>query len=317
MATILVYSEKDELAFELLASARQFQTARGGEVAAALLGPAGERAGDFFAYGADRVFAADGPALAGLRPEAVSAALMQIAEVAEADTVLIASTRRGKELAPRLAQQWGAGCVTDAGAIRWEGGWLAERSALGGNTVAVERVVAPRAVVAVMPRVFERGPRQPRGAETANAVSVEAKVEARSARLVESRPKGGAGTGLDDAEVVIGVGRGFGKREDLALAEGLAQALGAEIGCSRTLATDYGWLSEDRMIGLSGKRLKPRLYIAVGISGQIQHTVGIAGAKVIAAINTDPEAPIFQMSDYGIVGDLHAVLPALTEKLKK
>lgn len=314
MATILVYSEKDELAFELLAAARQFQAVRGGAAAAALLGPAGDRAGDFFAYGADRVFAADGPALAGLRPEAVAAALLQIAPVAEADTVLIASTRRGKELAPRLAQQWGAGCVTDASAVKWEGGWLAERSALGGNTVAAERVIGPRAVIAVMPRLFERGPKQSRGGEVTN---VPATIETPSARLVESRPKGGAGMSLDDAEIVIGVGRGFGRREDLALAEGLAQALGAEIGCSRTLAADYGWLSEDRMIGLSGKRLKPRLYIAVGISGQIQHTVGIAGSKVIAAINTDPEAPIFKMSDYGIVGDLHAVLPALTERLKR
>ncbi|MBI3763271.1 MAG: electron transfer flavoprotein subunit alpha/FixB family protein [Chloroflexi bacterium] len=314
MGTILVYSERDDLAYELISQARRFQAVRGRSVAAALLGDPGDRAADFFAYGADRVFAANHPTLTGLRPEPVSAALAQIADSANADTVLVDSTRRGKELAPRLAQKLGAGCVTDAVAVRWENEWRADRSALGGNTVATDRIVSPRAVIAVMPKVFERGAKEARSGEVAQAPVT---ADAPPVRVVETRPKGGAGTSLDDAEIVIGIGRGFAKQEDLALAQALAEALGGEVGCSRTLATDFHWLGEDRMIGLSGKRLKPRLYLAIGISGQIQHTVGITGAKLIAAINSDKEAPIFEMADYGIVGDLYQVVPALTAKVRK
>lgn len=314
MGTILVYSEKDERAFELISQARRFQAARGGGVIAALLGTAGDRAAEFFSYGADRVFAAEGPALTGFRPEVVATALAQIAEAANADTVFVDSTRRGKELAPRIAQKLGAGCVTDATAVRWEGEWRADRSALGGNTVATDRITTPRAVIAVMPKVFERGAKEARSGEV---VQVAVTADASPVRVVETKPKGGAGTSLDDAEIVIGVGRGLAKQEDLALAQALAEALGAEIGCSRTLATDYHWLGEDRMIGLSGKRLKPRLYLAIGISGQIQHTVGITGAKLIAAINSDRDAPIFKMADYGIVGDLYQVVPALAKRVRK
>ncbi len=315
MGAILVYSEKDGLAFELLAAARAFQAARGGgEAVAALPGATLREAAPFFAHGADRACVAESPALAGLRAEAVAPALATMAERTGADTVLLDSTRRGKELAPRLAQKLGAGCITDVTALRWEGEWRGERSALGGNTVATDRVTAPRAVIAVMPGVFAAAPAPARSGEV---ITLPLQIPASTVKVVESRVKGGAGAGLDKAEIVIGVGRGFVKEQDLALARALAGALRAEIGCSRTLATDYHWLEEDRMIGLSGKRIKPRLYLALGISGQIQHTVGIAGAKLIAAVNKDKDAPIFRLADYGVVGDLYQVLPALTARLRR
>jgi len=135
-------------------------------------------------------------------------------------------------------------------------------------------------------------------------------------QVLETRPKGGEGVNLEEAELLIGVGRGIAKQEDLALIQELAATLGAEIGCTRSLATDYHWFPESRMIGLSGKRVKPKLYLAIGLSGQIQHTVGISGAKVIAAINSDQEAPIFQISDYSIVGDLYQIVPTLITRLK-
>jgi electron transfer flavoprotein alpha subunit len=113
----------------------------------------------------------------------------------------------------------------------------------------------------------------------------------------------------------VGVGRGVAKKEDLTLGEGLAEALGAELGCTRGIG-DYGWLSEERVIGLSGAKTKPDLYVAVGVSGQIQHTVGISSAKLIVAINKDKNAPIFRLADYGIIGDLYQVVPALIERLK-
>ena len=111
------------------------------------------------------------------------------------------------------------------------------------------------------------------------------------------------------------MGRGFGKREDLGVVDGLAAALAAEVGCTKSIA-DFEWLPESRIIGLSGAKTKPDFYLALGISGQIQHTVGISQSKLIAAVNTDKDAPIFQLADYGIVGDLYQVIPALVEKLK-
>ena len=120
---------------------------------------------------------------------------------------------------------------------------------------------------------------------------------------------------LDAAERIVCVGRGFAKREDLPIGEELASAMGAELACTKSLA-DFQWLPEERIIGLSGAKTKPDLYLAVGISGQIQHTVGISSAKLIAAVNKDKDAPIFALADYGIVGDLYQVVPALVEKLK-
>ena len=312
---ILIYAENDSSAFELLAQARRFQAERGGKVAAALLDrndPA--RAQSYFAYGAEQVYAASHPALQGLRAESVAAALAQVVEVGGADTVFIDSGRRGKELAGRVAQKLGAACVTDANDVRWvDGAWQVDRAGLGGNTVVTERIIAAKAVIAVMPKTFELGERQER---TGQVIEVPVTVELSPIRVVEQQPKGGGGANLEDAEVIVCIGRGVAKQEDLALVQELATALRGEMACTRSLATDYHWLSEDRMIGLSGKRVKPKLYLGLGVSGQIQHTVGVAGAKVIAAINTDKEAPIFQMADYGIVGDLYEVVPKLVKRLK-
>jgi len=134
-------------------------------------------------------------------------------------------------------------------------------------------------------------------------------------KVVDRRAREGQAVNLDAALRIVGVGRGFGKREDLDVAQALAAALEAELGCTKSIA-DFEWLSEDRIIGLSGAKTKPDVYIALGISGQIQHTVGISQSKLIAAVNKDKEAPIFALADYGIVGDIFQVVPALMEKLK-
>ncbi len=312
---ILVYSESDTTAFELISQARRFGAESGGEVAAAALGgDVQARAMGYFAHGAAKVYTAGHPVLEALRPEPVAAALAQIAEAAGAETVFVDSTRRGKELAGRLAQKLGAACVTDATAVRRAGaGWETERAGLGGNTVVTERIEAPRSVIAVMPKTFEPAPREERAGPM---VEVPIRIEPSPVRVVERKAKGGEGVNLEDAEVIVCAGRGLAKEEDLAQVRTLAEALRGEIACTRSLATDYHWLSEERIIGLSGKRVKPRLYLGLGVSGQIQHTVGVSGARVLAAINTDKDAPIFQMADYGIVGDLYELLPQLVKRLK-
>ncbi|MFH1921013.1 MAG: electron transfer flavoprotein subunit alpha/FixB family protein, partial [Planctomycetota bacterium] len=146
-------------------------------------------------------------------------------------------------------------------------------------------------------------------------VPVELNLAPPRVTVVERRSKAGEDVNLEEAEVVVAIGRGLRSKEDLSIVEALARALRGELGCSRSLSSEHGWLSEERMIGISGKECSPRLLVSVGLSGQIQHTVGIRGSKIIVAINKDRSAPIFEIADYGIVGDLYEVVPKLVEML--
>jgi electron transfer flavoprotein alpha subunit len=315
MTELLVFSEKNDLAFELVSKGREFAGAMKMGLSAALLGEkAGAEAKEFFTYGADRVYVGENPALAGFNAESYAEALYQIAQKNDARILLIPSTKRGKELAPRVAQKLGAGCVTDATAVELkDGNLLISRYALGGNTVAGEVIKTAQKVVTVMPKTFELGPKEDKKGEV---VKADLNLKAPRVRIVERQEKIGEKVNLEAAEIVVCIGRGLEKKEDLGIVEQLAKALGAEIGCTKSLCTDYQWLSEDRLVGLSGKKTSPRLVISVGISGQIQYTVGIRGARTAVAINKDKQAPIFAMSDYGIVGNLYDVVPLLAEKLK-
>jgi electron transfer flavoprotein alpha subunit len=165
-----------------------------------------------------------------------------------------------------------------------------------------------------MPKIFEAG--EPGGAGSGDAVvTVSPGLAAPAVRVVDRRPKEGQAVDLTAAARIVGVGRGLAKRDDLPLGEGLAAALGAELACTKSLA-DFGWMADDRIVGLSGAKTAPDVYLAVGISGQVQHTVGIAQARIIAVVNQDKDAPIFALADYGVVGDLYQLVPALVERLK-
>jgi len=321
-ASILVFSERDELAFELLSWGRHCRISQklNLTLAAALLGESisiKDKAEEFFAYGAEKLYLSEHPALKDFNADLYAAALQQIAKQARAELILISSTHRGKELAPRLAQKLQASCISDALDIKIEDGhFLAARSALGGNTVAWELIQTPIKVIAVMPKTFELGPKEQRKAAQPHFTPVSLSLPQAKVRIIERQAKAGAGVKLEEAEKLVCIGRGLAKQEDLKLIEDLAAVLGAEIGCTRDLSHDYHWLPEDRLVGLSGKRCKPQLYLGIGLSGQIQHTVGILGSKLIVAINKDKEAPIFKIADYGIVGDLYEIVPKLTEKLR-
>ena len=271
-------------------------------------------AGVLAAHGAAPVYVCDDPALAGLDTAVVAQALAGIVEQAGASIVLLGSTRRGRELGGRLAQRLGAGCVTDATSLAVEDGKLvAGRYNLGGATVQREATDTAVQVIAVMPKIFEAGEPAAASADAVTAVAPE--LTAPAARLVAQRPRGGEAVDLAAAPRIVGVGRGLAKRDDLPVGEGLAAALEAELACTKSLA-DFGWLPEDRIVGLSGAKTAPDVYLAVGVSGQVQHTVGISQARIIAAINQDKDAPIFALADYGVVGDLYKVVPALVERLK-
>jgi len=313
MAELLVYSERVDTARELVAGGKELAAALGLGVSAVALGlGAGAAASELAAAGADTVYVSEDAAFEGWPADAVAAGLAQVAKQAGANVVLVGSTRRGKETAPRLAQKLGAGCVSDVNSLVAEGGeLLAGRYAFGGATVAREKLATATKVFAVMPKTFSAdGASAGAGNVVTPALSVSTAV-----KLVDRRAKEGDHVNLDVAPLIVGVGRGFNAREDLKLGDDLAAALGAIVGCTKSLA-DFGWLGEDRIIGLSGAKTAPDLYLSVGVSGQIQHTVGVSAAKLIAAVNRDKEAPIFGMADYGIVGDLYQVLPALVERLK-
>ncbi len=316
MAEMLVFSEKDDLAFELVSKGKEFGAALNMSLAAAVLGESAKaRTTEYFAHGAERVYIAEDPILNDFRAEPFAEAISQIAMKNDVRVLLVASTKRGKELAPRVAQMLSAGCITDAMAVEVkDGNLLASRYTLGGNTIATEFIKTPRQVIAVMPRTFELGNKDT--IRQGEVVVANLSLEPPHTRIVERKEKTGESVNLEKAEVLVCVGRGLVKKEDLGIIQELAKTLGGEIGCTKSLSTDYEWISEDRLVGLSGKKTSPRLAISIGISGQIQYTVGIRSAHMTVAINKDAQALIFAVSDYGIVGDLYDVVPLLIEKIK-
>jgi len=315
MSGILVYSEIERTMLGLLTKGRELAAGLGKPLSVALLGEgAADRAEASFAHGVTTAFVGNDPALEVFQGGAYAEALAQIVAQAEADIVLTGSTCRGRELAPRLAQKLSAGCATDVTNLYvQEGRLVTERRALGGNTVSIETVSTPKHVVAVMPKLYDA---EPGGAGEGEIIEATLELDAPAIKLVERKKKEMGGVDIEGAEVLVCVGRGLSEESDLAMVRELAQALDGVIGCTRPISHENFWLSEDQMVGLSGKVSSPRLYVGLGLSGQIQHTVGIMDSQVIVAVNSEKSAPIFKMVDYGIVGDMYEVVPKLLEKLK-
>ena len=313
MGGVLVYADKVDQACALLTRGRELVENLGGEVVAASFWEEVDQEA-CFRCGASRVVRLREPLAPSTPVEIVAEAVALISQNAGAKLILIGSSKRGKELAPRLAQKITAICITDALAVRFQGDRIeTERYALGGSTVATEVLGGEHFVVAVLPgRYSSRGDFPSSGEITL----VDFTSSSSPLRVLDRRPKATEGVNLEEASRVVAFGRGVKKKEDLSLVEDLARSAQAELGCTRPVATDLQWLPENRMIGLSGKRVKPDIYFAVGLSGQIQHSVAIQGAKVIVAINSSKDAPIFKYADYGIIGDLYKILPKLSERLR-
>jgi electron transfer flavoprotein alpha subunit len=225
-----------------------------------------------------------------------------------ARVVLFDTDVQSRLLAGLVAAHLGVG-VRNAAELKAGEPLTIGRMAYGGLAVATEEISGV-AVLVVGPGVL---PAQDAATGPAEAVAVAA--DSAGLRLIETRPKAGESVNLSAAKRVVGVGRGFAAEADLDLARVLAGKLGAELACSRPIAEGVNWLPTERYIGVSGATLRPELYLAVGISGQIQHLVGVNKAKVMVAINKDKNAPIFKQVDFGIVGDLYQVLPALAAAL--
>ena len=314
MSGIIVCSETEEGAFELLTKGRELSKEFNGQLSALVLGGRNDKdLQPYFEYGARNVILIPNDSAETFDAETYARALFEIAKESGPDILLIRSSRLGKEVAGRVAQKLQAGCVTDAIGLTIKGSELViDRYALGGNTISSEIIKTRKKVISIMPRTFEAQPAPVEG----KVERVDLKIAPRRVQLVEQKKKMGESVNIESAETLVCVGKGVSNKEDLAILNELCAALKGELGCTRALSSDYHWISEDRMVGISGKRCKPRLGVSIGISGQIQHTVGIMSSKLIVAINKDKEAPIFKIADYGVVGDLYQVVPRLTEKIK-
>lgn len=291
-----------------------------GTMTAVLLGTGLESAADRVAgSGVDRVWIVNDPRFDAFHAAVWSSALTSIAQELGATTILLAGTSRGRQLVGRLAARWGAAAVTEAvdvsapeaGPIRWV------RPVFSGRARQEVQVEAPRAVIGLRPSAFPP-PNPTEGKallETHPVPPMDLLPALGDVTGFEAAPAG-LGPDLSEATVVVSGGRGLKGPENFRLLEGLASALGAGIGVSRAV-TDSGWKPASFQVGQTGRTVSPQLYIAVGISGAIQHVVGMISSRTIVAINSDPNAPIFKIADYGIVGDLFQIVPALTAEIRR
>jgi electron transfer flavoprotein alpha subunit len=296
--------------FELLTAARSL-----GEPSAVVIGAPGTAAAlkdQLAEYGAGKVYVAESDDIADYSVAPAAEALAAVVEQASPAAVLVSSSPEGKEIAARLAFKIGSGVLTDAVAVDADG---ATQSIFGGGITVQSKVTTGIPVVTVRPNSF--APEASAGAAEEVAVSVTLSDAAKAAKITDrvveekgSRPQ------LSDASVVVSGGRGIGKADNFSIIEDLADTLGAAVGASRAVV-DAGWVGHQLQVGQTGVTVSPQLYIAVGISGAIQHRAGMQTSKTIVAINKDPEAPIFELADFGVVGDLFTVAPQLAEEIKK
>ena len=317
MAEVLVLAEHEggqvkKVTVELLTAARRL-----GEPSAVWCGPgASEGAARLGEFGAARVYACESADLADYPVAPKAELLAQLVAEKSPAAVLIAGTAEGKEIAGRLAVKTGSGVLTDAVDVQaGPEGPVAEQPNFGGAITVHSTVKAGTPVIAVRPNSVTAEPAA--GAATVETVEFAASGAAKAARITDhAAAEKGDRPELTEAEIVVSGGRGTGSAEGFKVIEDLADALGAAVGASRAV-TDAGWYPHQFQVGQTGKTVSPQLYTAVGISGAIQHRAGMQTSKTIVAINKDEEAPIFEIADYGVVGDLFKVVPQLIEEIAK
>ncbi|WP_329001614.1 electron transfer flavoprotein subunit alpha/FixB family protein [Kribbella sp. NBC_00709] len=262
-------------------------------------------------YGATKVIALTDPELSQFLVAPKAEALQQVAAKLEPSAILISSSAEGKEIAARLAVKLDSGLITDA--VDVEAGPVTTQSVFAGNYTVKSKVTHGTPIITVKPNAAT-----PEAAETSPEVEefdVSISDTAKTARITESKPREATGRPeLTEAAIIVSGGRGTGG--DFGPIEAFADSLGAAVGASRA-AVDSGWYPHAYQVGQTGKTVSPQLYVAAGISGAIQHRAGMQTSKTIVAVNKDPEAPIFELVDYGVVGDLHKVLPTATEEVTK
>jgi electron transfer flavoprotein alpha subunit len=304
--------------FEMLGKAATLAEEMGSVAEAALLGSGMADQADLLAqYGAAQVYVADDPALETFSSEGYTNVLASIVQQAEPAVVLMAASATGKDVAPRLAARLGVGLESDCTdfALDRDGRLLITRPIYAGKVIATVKLKSTPQMATVRPNVL--GVPEPDTSKTASVTveTVTVDVGEIRAKVVDLLVAEGGEVPLTEATIIVSGGRGVKGSEGFAPIWALAKALGGSVGSSRA-AVDAGWIDHSHQVGQTGKTVTPNLYVACGISGAIQHLAGMKTSKVIVAINRDPEAPIFNYADYGIVGDLFTVVPLVEKEVK-
>ncbi len=308
-----------KVSLELLYRAKSIAEASGDSVTAVVLGrdisSVAETAGT---YGPDKVIAVDDEKLGNYTTGAYTSVLHKLALAEEPQAILMGNTAIGKDLAPRLAQRLGVGMASDCTGMEWDETDLLrfQRPIYGGKAFCELTLIDKPVVATIRPNTFPSGAPDP--SFKPEMVKAEAVIDGADLRAIVKEVAMAASLRpeLIEAEIIISGGRGMKGPENFQLLEECADAIGAAVGASRA-AVDAGWREQKYQVGQTGKTVSPTLYIACGISGAIQHLAGMGSSKVIVAINKDPDANIFNLADYGIVGDLFEIVPLLTEEFKK
>jgi electron transfer flavoprotein alpha subunit len=315
VASILVYAELNlgrvaSTSLELMAKARQL-----GDVYAVALGSGAKAAaGVLGKHGAKAVHVSEDSAFDDYIAEPATDALAALYEKEKPDLILFGFTSDSREVAGRLAARLGVGLISNANDVTAKGGgFVVKVPYFGGAKVASMKANAKPAIVLVRPKSFEAS--ETGGAAEVKQLDVSIAASSKRAHITERVAEASEKVKLEDAKVVISGGRGMGGPQNFPLLEDLAAALGGAVGASRAVV-DAGWVPYSMQVGQTGKSVRPGVYIAVGISGAMQHTVGMKTSKVIIAINKDAEAPIMKMADLGVVGDALKIVPALTAAVK-
>jgi len=312
--------EIKKVGFELASKAREIADTLGENVGAVILGEKAKHlCDDIAAYGVNVVYIAENENLGEYNTNNYAGILTGIILKYKPNIMLFPATHLGRDLAPRVAAALEVGLTADCTGLSIKDGLLLQsRPAFGGNIMA--DIISPNArpqMATTRPNVMKI--QKPDPSRKAEVVSIPVDLDSKATKIVIKEivktAKSGA-KGLDEADIIISGGRGLESAENFKILEDLAETINGVVGASRA-AVDVGWRPRSDQVGQSGKTVSPKLYIACGISGKIQHQVGMKGSDTIIAINTDPEAPIFDIADCGIVGDLFEIIPALNEELKK
>ncbi len=302
-------------AFELLSKANALNI---GPVMAAVIGESGlDMTAELASYGASKVFYATGDSLATPLAGPWARALQAIVKAADPQTVLAVASVMGKDIMPVVAARFGAGMASECTELAADGDRLVARRPVYAGKAIVD-VAIPKGIQFFTTRPNSFAVADPDTSRTAEAVTVEGEVEEsdKKVKVVEVIKSEAAMVDLTEADRIVSAGRAIGSAENFDIIKAVAEPLGASIGASRA-AVDAGYAPHDWQVGQTGKTVNPSLYIAFGISGAIQHVAGMRSSKVIVAVNKDPDAPIFQIADYGIVGDLFDAAPMMAEEFKK
>ncbi|MHC4557456.1 MAG: electron transfer flavoprotein subunit alpha/FixB family protein [Planctomycetota bacterium] len=308
------------VSFELLTRAKKLADKLSAELSVVIFGYnlSSEALNELIERGADKVYAVEDAQLQHFVLEPYSASMVKLVEKYKPEIIIAAATSMGRTLMPYVAVKTHAGLTADCTMLNIEektGNLLQTRPAIGGNILATIKTPNHRPQMAtVRPHSTKPAPRQKgRRGEIVRLKPDECQLHSRIKRL-DFVPYEAEHT-IQDANIIVSVGRGIKKGENISTVEPLVKKLGAALGATRDVV-DRGWLSYSHQVGLSGKTVNPKLYFAIGISGAIQHLAGMQTSKTIVAINNDPDAPIFRLADFGIVGDIFEVVPALCERLE-